>query len=158
MVVVNTGTFTGWNQLEQINSGSPGEFTYTGLTKLVTSLKEPFQNNAKFLIQRQAIYYILNLTDGNGRLIFQPLVNGNLNKTPLLGYELRYATDMPGVATASNAMAFGDWKQGYKIVNRVGLSILRDPYTAKPFILVYTRKRTGGAVVNFDAIKIHSLQ
>jgi HK97 family phage major capsid protein len=156
--VVSSGNFSGYNQLEQVNSGDSGNFTYVGLTKLVTSLKENYQNNAQMLVRRQSIFYILNITDNNGRLIFQPLLNGNLNKTPLLGYPLRYATDMPDVAAGANAMAFGDWKQGYQIVNRVGISILRDPYTAKPFILIYTRKRVGGAVKDFDAIKIHSLQ
>ena len=163
--VVSTGNFTGWNVLEQINSGSAGAFTYTGLVRLITALKENFQNNAKFLIRRQSIYHIMILTDSNGRLVFQPILNGNFNKTPLLGYDLRYATDMPDVndsfgspVTAVNPMAFGDFSQGYQIVDRVGLSMIRDNLTAKPNILLYTRKRTGGDVVNFDAIKIHSLQ
>jgi HK97 family phage major capsid protein len=156
--VVSSGTFSGYNQLEQVNSGTSANFSYLGLTKLITALKEPYQRNAKFLVRRQSVYFILNITDGNGRLIFQPLVNGNLNNTPLLGYPLLYATDMPDVGAGANAMAFGDWKQGYQIVNRVGISVLRDPYTAKPFVLMYTRKRVGGAVKDFDAIKIHSLQ
>jgi HK97 family phage major capsid protein len=32
--------------------------------------------------------------------------------------------------------------------------VLRDPYTAKPYVLFYTTKRVGGDVVNFEAIKL----
>jgi HK97 family phage major capsid protein len=43
---------------------------------------------------------------------------------------------------------------GYTIVDRVGISTLRDPYPAKPFVQFYTRKRVGGDVTNFEAIKL----
>jgi HK97 family phage major capsid protein len=104
----------------------------------------------------------MTLTDPNGRLIFQPILNGNFDKTPLLGYPIRYATDMPDAAATSpvtgvNAMAFGDFGQGYQIVDRVGMSMIRDNITVKGSVLIYTRKRVGGDVINFDAIKIHSL-
>jgi HK97 family phage major capsid protein len=160
--IILSGDFNYWNQLEQINSGQNGAFTYTGLVKLITSLKEPFQQNACFLIRRQSLYHVMVLTDANGRLIFQPILNGQFDKTPLLGYPLRYATDMPDASAGSpvtgvNAMAFGDFRQGYQIVDRVGLSMIRDNITAKGSVLIYTRKRVGGDVINFDAIKIHSL-
>lgn len=160
--IVNTGDFNYWNQLEQINSGTNGMFNYTGLIRLITALKEPFQANACFLVRRQVLYHIMVLTDANGRLIFQPILNGQFDKTPLLGYPIRYATDMPDVAVTSpvtgvNAMAFGDFRQGYQIVDRVGLSMIRDNITVKGSVLLYTRKRVGGDVINFDAIKIHSL-
>ncbi len=51
-------------------------------------------------------------------------------------------------------MAFGDFAKGYLIVDRAGLRVLRDPYSAKPYVLFYTTKRVGGGVQNFDAIKL----
>jgi HK97 family phage major capsid protein len=162
---INGGDWYFWgNYLEQVNSGTSGQITYAGLTRLITSLKESFQANACFLIKRQSMWGILNLTDSNGRLIFQPILNGNFNDTPLLGYPLRYATDMPNASNlgspvaAVNAVAFGDFKQGYQIVDRIGLSMIRDNITVKGTVLLYTRKRVGGDVINFDAIKILSLQ
>ena len=55
--------------------------------------------------------------------------------------------------TGSSA-GFGDFKRGYLIVDRAGVRVLRDPYSAKPYILFYTTKRVGGGVQDFDAIKL----
>ena len=72
----------------------------------------------------------------------------------LLGYPVTEAEDMPGVGSGANAIAFGDFKRFYLIVDRAGLRVLRDPYSAKPYVLFYTTKRVGGGVQNFDAIKL----
>jgi HK97 family phage major capsid protein len=72
----------------------------------------------------------------------------------LVGYPVTRAEDMPALGANSYSMAFGDFAQGYQIVDRQGIRVLRDPYTAKPFIKFYTTKRTGGGVVNFEAIKL----
>lgn len=61
---------------------------------------------------------------------------------------------MPDVAANSMAVAFGDFEKGYLIVDRAGVRVLRDPYSAKPHVLFYTTKRVGGGVQNFDAIKL----
>ncbi|MEA2942594.1 MAG: hypothetical protein QOD09_3123 [Bradyrhizobium sp.] len=55
---------------------------------------------------------------------------------------------------ATFAVAFGDFKRGYLIVDRHGVRVLRDPYSAKPYVLFYTTKRVGGGVQDFDAIKL----
>ncbi|MFO0110743.1 MAG: phage major capsid protein, partial [Alphaproteobacteria bacterium] len=62
--------------------------------------------------------------------------------------------DMPVVAANSLSVAIADFKRAYLIVDRVGVRMLRDPYTAKPFVRFYATKRVGGEVVNFDAIKL----
>ena len=64
------------------------------------------------------------------------------------------AEDMPDIATNSLSIAFGDFYRGYLVVDRAGASVLRDPYTAKPYVLFYTTKRVGGGVQDFDAIKL----
>ena len=61
---------------------------------------------------------------------------------------------MPDIATNSLSIAFGDFYRGYLVVDRAGVSALRDPYTAKPYVLFYTTKRVGGGVQDFDAIKL----
>lgn len=149
---------TTWgSQIEQIGTGSSGAFTYSGLINLITGVKDVYQANAEFLIRRQSIASIMTLVDGASRLIFQPILNGNFNNTPLLGYPIRYATDMPPVGAGALAMAFGDFKAAYQIVDRVGMSTIRDNLTSKPNVLFYTRKRVGGDVVDFDAYKIQVL-
>ena len=52
------------------------------------------------------------------------------------------------------SIAFGDFRRGYLVVDRQGVRVLRDPYTAKPYVLFYTTKRVGGGVQDFDAIKL----
>jgi HK97 family phage major capsid protein len=63
------------------------------------------------------------------------------------------AEDMPALGANSLSLSFGDFREAYQIVDRQGIRVLRDPYTAKPYIKFYTTKRTGGGVVNFEAIK-----
>ena len=60
---------------------------------------------------------------------------------------------MPDIAAGSTSIAFGNFERGYLIVDRIGVRVLRDPYSAKPYILYYTTKRVGGGVQDFDAIK-----
>ena len=67
------------------------------------------------------------------------------------------AEDMPDIAANALSIAFGDFNRGYLIVDRAGVSVLRDPYTAKPYVLFYTTKRVGGGVQDFDAIKVMKL-
>jgi hypothetical protein len=61
---------------------------------------------------------------------------------------------MPEIAAHSYSVAFGDFNRGYLIVDRQGVRVLRDPYSAKPYVLFYTTKRVGGGVQDFDAIKL----
>ena len=61
---------------------------------------------------------------------------------------------MPDIASGSFSIAFGDFARGYLIVDRVGIRVLRDPYSAKPYVLFYTTKRVGGGIQNFEAIKL----
>ena len=59
-----------------------------------------------------------------------------------------------GEFTNALAIAIADWKEGYMVVDRLGISVLRDPYTDKPFVGFYFTRRVGGDVFNFDAIKL----
>lgn len=148
---------TSWGQIQQVNSGSAGAFTYEGLIDLINSLKEPYHANASFLTKRESVAPILKLKDGDNRYIFMPVGPEGFNNAPLLGYPLRFATDMAAVASAALAMAFGDFRRGYLIVDRLGYSLLRDPYSSKPYVEFYIRRRVGGDVVNYEAIKLHKL-
>jgi HK97 family phage major capsid protein len=72
----------------------------------------------------------------------------------LLGYPVSEIETMPDIAADSFSVAFGDFRKGYLIVDRAGVRVLRDPYSAKPYVLFYTTKRVGGGVQNFDAVKL----
>jgi HK97 family phage major capsid protein len=63
------------------------------------------------------------------------------------------ADDVVDIAANSLSVAFGNFGIGYQIVDRIGIRVLRDPYTNKPFVQFYTTARVGGDVIHFDAIK-----
>lgn len=146
-----------WGQIEQIHSGNAANITAESITKLFYSLKEVYAVKGKFLMNRAAVQAVRMLKDTtNGKYLWQPSLEA---KTPdtLLGSEVLQAADMPGLTKDSLAVAFGDFKHAYQIVDREGIRILRDPFTEKPFIKFYTTKRVGGEVVNFEALKLLKL-
>ena len=61
---------------------------------------------------------------------------------------------MSDVGANAFPVAFGDFQRGYLIVDRMGVRVLRDPFTNKPYVHFYTTKRVGGGVQNFEAIKL----
>jgi HK97 family phage major capsid protein len=75
-------------------------------------------------------------------------------RASLIGFPVADAEEMPDLAANSLAIAFGDFRRGYLVVDRAGVRMLRDPFTAKPYVLFYTTKRVGGGVQDFDAIKV----
>lgn len=90
---------------------------------------------------------------GSGDYIWQPGVQAGQPST-LLGYAAIENEDMPDVAANALPIAFGNWKRAYTIVDRVGVRVLRDPYTNKPYVGFYTTKRVGGMLVDSAAVKV----
>lgn len=147
---------TTWgSQIEQINSGANGDVTYAGLVAIVTSLKEPYYSNAQWLMHRALIGKVLGLT-GTATPLWIPSIAVGQPST-LLGYPVRFAQDFAALGTGSLSGAFGDFRAGYTWVDRLGIRTQVDPYTAKPNVEYYTTKRSGGDVVDFDAIKVIKL-
>jgi len=71
-----------------------------------------------------------------------------------MGFPVVRMEDMPAIATDSYSLAFGNMAEAYQIVDRQGIRVLRDNLTSKPYVKFYTTKRTGGGMVNFEAIKL----
>ena len=147
---------TSWNQIQQVNSGSSGQVTGDALITLFYSLKDAYMRRASFLMNRTTIQQVRLLKSTTSEYIWQPsLVAGSPDT--LLGAPVYMASDMPIAAANSLSVAVGDFQSAYQIVDRQGISILRDPFTEKPFIKFYATARVGGDVVNFDAIKLMKL-
>jgi HK97 family phage major capsid protein len=91
--------------------------------------------------------------DTGGNYLWQPPAVAGTPAT-LMNFPLVEAEDMPDIAANSYSIAFGDFRRGYLVVDRAGVTVLRDPFTAKPYVLFYTTKRVGGGVQDFDAIKL----
>ena len=104
-------------------------------------------------MNRKTQALLRKLKDDSGNYLWQPAATAD-GKATLLGFPLVEAEDMPNVGANSLSIAFGDFKRGYLIVDRMGVNVLRDPYSAKPYVLFYTTKRVGGGVQDFQAIKL----
>nr|WP_319516498.1 phage major capsid protein [uncultured Cohaesibacter sp.] len=146
-----------WGSLGAIATGTAGGFGSTNpgdpLIDLIYSLKAGYRQNAQFVMNRTTQAAVRKLKDNDGNYLWQPPAAIGA-KASLLNYAITEAEDMPDIATDACAMAFGDFKRGYLIVDRLGLSILRDPYSSKPYVLFYVTKRVGGGVQDYDAIKL----
>ncbi|NOX84292.1 MAG: phage major capsid protein [Alphaproteobacteria bacterium] len=135
-----------------VDGGFPASNPSDVLLDLIYAPKQAFRANGRFVLNRSVLGQLRKFKDSAGNYLWQPNVRPG-EPARLLGYPVSEAEDMPDIATASHAIAFGDFRRGYLIVDRVGVRVLRDPYSAKPFVLFYTTKRVGGGVQDFDAIK-----
>ncbi|MCP4306477.1 MAG: phage major capsid protein [bacterium] len=142
--------------IEQVTSGAATNVSFDGLITLTTALKGAYKANANFLMKRTTVGAVMLLKDGNGQYLWRPN-NQAGQPSMLLGYPVQEAEDMATVGAGALAIAFGDFRAGYTIVDRLGISVLVDPYSAKPFIEFYTRRRVGGDVTNFEAIKLQKI-
>jgi len=143
--------------LQTIGTGAPGGFPAAEpedvLIDLVQSLRSPYRQGAVFVMNSSTASAIRKFKTADGAFLFQPSLAAGQPAT-LLGYPLIEAEDMPDMAAGSLSIAFGNFKAGYVIAERNATTILRDPYTNKPYVHFYATKRVGGQVVNSEAIKL----
>ena len=136
-----------------VSGGWPADDPSDKLIDLVYTLKAGYRQNASWVMNRKTQGAVRKFKDADGNYLWQPGVAAGAKAT-LLGFELVEAEDMPDIGAAATPVAFGDFRRGYLVVDRTGVNVLRDPYTAKPYVLFYTTKRVGGGVQDFDAIKL----
>ena len=149
-----------WGTFEHINTGANGAFrTRSGdtnaiddLLNVVYSLKSAYRAGARWMTNRAVVREARKLKDGQGNYIWQPSVQIG-QPSSLLGYGVVEAEDVPALGTGSLSMAFGNFAETYQIVDRIGLSVLRDPYTSYPYVFFKFRKRVGGGAISFEAMK-----
>ncbi|WP_421621657.1 phage major capsid protein [Alkalilimnicola ehrlichii] len=143
-------------QVGAIYTGESGDFPANNpdnvLYDVVDALKSDYLANARFVMSRATMNKVRKLRDGDDRALLQmSLAEGR--PSSLLGFPVVIAEDMPDPAADSESILFGDFGQAYTIVDRIGVSVLRDPYTAPGWIRWYVRKRIGGALTNPEAVK-----
>jgi HK97 family phage major capsid protein len=143
--------------LERIPSGSTTAVTADGIISLQNSLKEAYQGRAVFMMKRSTFGDVLKLKDTNNYKFigFQPADRQGLIQLTLLGKQVLFADDFDANGTDGNIIgAYGDFSVGYTIVDKVGLTILRNPFRTTGKVIYQVEKRVGGAVTNFEAIKL----
>ena len=143
-----------WGNIGTVASGADGAFEDSdALVDLVYELRAGYRQNAHFLMNRRTQAEVRKLKDADGNYLWSPATRAD-GKATLMNFPIAESEDMPDIAAGSSSIAFGDFARGYLIVDRLGVRVLRDPFSAKPYVLFYTTKRVGGGVQDFDAIKL----
>ena len=135
-----------------VNSGAVAAMTGDGLLSLIYALPEEFEANAKLFMNRGSAGAVRRLKDGQGQYLWQERLSEGQPAT-LAGVPVVHLPGMPVVAASAVAALYGDMRETYQVVDRIGIRVLRDPYTNKPFVHFYTTKRVGGGVKNPESMK-----
>lgn len=159
-VVANT-SYT-WGKVGFVKSGKSGGFAdpttsvspADALIDLYYALKSGYRTGASWLMSDATMNKVRKFKDADGAYIWAPPTGAGEVAT-ILGKPVQTDDGMPSATTNGNlAVAFGDFKRAYLIVDRIGIRVLRDPFTSKPNVLFYTTKRVGGGIQNFEAVKL----
>ena len=146
-----------WGNLGYVATGAAGAWKTTGpsdtLVDVIYALKAGHRQNGTFMMNRKTQSDVRKFKDADGNYLWRPPASAG-QPASLRGCPIAEAEEMPDVGANALAVAFGDFRAGYLVVDRAGVRILRDPYSAKPYVLFYTTKRVGGGVQNFEAIKL----
>jgi HK97 family phage major capsid protein len=150
-------TVRAFGSLQYVASGAAGGFAASNpqdrLIDLIQSLRAPYRQGACFVMNSATLSVIRKMKTSDGAFLWQPGLSAGQPAT-LLGYPVVEAEDMPDIAAGSLSIAFGNFAMGYVIAERSETSILRDPFSNKPFVHFYAVKRIGGGVANSEAIKL----
>jgi HK97 family phage major capsid protein len=143
-----------WGTIERIKSADKALITPESIFKLYHALRENYAAKSAFILSPSALQEVRMLKDStSGRYLCTPSLNDKAPAT-LMGRPIYVCAHLPELAPNSTPVIFADFSAAYKIVDRFGLRIMRDPFTDKPFVKFYATKRVGGDVVNFKAIKL----
>ena len=122
------------------------------LFDVVYSLRAPYRPNARWLMNLATAGAVRKLKDAEGRFVWADAREGQ--PATLCGFPVELDEEMPDVGANSLSIAFGDLEKAYIIVDRPGLRLMRDPYTAKPHVIFYAYRRVGGGLQNSEAVKL----
>jgi HK97 family phage major capsid protein len=115
-------------------------------------LAAPYRQGAVWLMNSVTASLVVKMKDSDGRYIWRESLSAD-QPAMLLGSPVEIDEAMPNVAANATPIAFGDFGRGYLITDRIGIRVLRDPYTNKPFVTFYTTKRVGGGLLDPNAIR-----
>lgn len=147
-----------WGTFEHKATGVSGDFAAAAtqadvLFDVIHAMKPAYLAGAKFFMPRLVVAKIRKFKEATtNAYMWQPSLAKGEPET-LLGYPLAKLEDMAALGANSLSIAFGDMRMTYQIVDRAGVHVIRDPYTAKPFVRFYTSRRVGGDVLNFETLK-----
>lgn len=139
--------------LQTVNSSSATEVTLAGLRSLYWKVRAPHRRNASWLMSSDTASQIDGILDGNGRPIWRDSVDGSVPPL-LLGKPVEFEENMPSVEAGALPIAFGNFEDGYTVVDRPGVKMIRDEVTTKGQVKFYAYRRVGGGLADSEAVKL----
>lgn len=137
-------------------SGHASQVTADGLIQIFHDLPSAYRANGVWMMNSTTLGIVRKLKDGtSGQYLLLTQGIGNAPATTLLGRPVVEAPDMPDVGAGNFPIAFGDFRQGYRVFDRVNLSILRDPYSqaTNGMTRFHGRRRVAGGVAKAEALR-----
>lgn len=143
-----------WGKLQNVVAGA-ANLTTDDIVKLTYTLRKVYRSGAKFMMNNQSLLAVRLLKDDKGNYIWQPGLQVG-QPSLLSGFAVAENEQMPDIGDSAGKapIAFGNFKRGFYIFDRIGIRMLRDPYTKKPFVGFYTTKRVGSMLNDSNAIKV----
>lgn len=160
-----TGTGSGATQPDGLFANTGGTYPYT--LKASTSndvlttpelisgfytLPVGYHANAAWYMKPATLATVAQMSFGS-TLTTVPLVQyDGAGNAKILGKPVKLCDDAPAIGNGAYPIAFGDLAQGYKVAVHRTFGILRDPYSAKPYISFYGLTRVGGVPADNQAV------
>lgn len=144
-----------YNKYQYVKTGAAATLGTTPSDKLIElqdALRAGYQGGAVWMLNAATLTTIRQLKDSQGNYLWAPGISTGMQNS-ILGKPYIVNHDMPVVAAGALAIAYGDFKRAYTVVDRVGVRMTRDPYTNKPYVGFYTTKRVGSMALDTQAIK-----
>jgi HK97 family phage major capsid protein len=116
------------------------------------TLNSAYRANGTWVMNSNTTGAVRKLKDSNGQYLWQPSLQAE-QPNMLLGRPVETWEQLDDIGTNKYPIAFGDFKQGYLLTDRVGLRVTVDNVTNVGFVRFYVRRREGGIPLNNDAIK-----
>ena len=152
-----TGILHGTTVAHTATGAASAVISTDNLMDLVHGLKSDYAANATMMFNRSTLGRIRKLKDTAGQFIFQTGFSGQSGApNTIIGIPYVEAPDMPDANSANKSVLIGDFRRGYMVLDRVALSVLRDPFSQASSGLVryIARKRIGGEVILAEAMRV----
>ncbi len=131
---------------------APVTLAQDSLLDVIYKLRSQYRAGATFVMNSVTTGLVRKLKDTQNQYLWQPGMQAG-QPSMLLGFPLSTWEQMQDVAVNKHPVAFGNFRRGYLLTQRVGMRVTRDNVTNIGFVRFYIRRREGGIVLNNDAIK-----
>ncbi len=141
--------------ISEIVNGHATNLSADKLIDLLYSLPAAYRNaaNAAWAMNGNTLAAVRKLKDGQNNYLWQPSYQVGQPET-ILGKPVVEMVDLPDIGNGNFPIVYGDWS-AYRIVDRLALSILSDPYTQarKGVTRLHATRRTGGRVMQVERFR-----